>query len=70
MDTIGVVLLVQEGRLRLLDAEGRGHVFLLSPSAPLEAQELAALPGRRVRLSHHAAPRLMAGIVTAIEVLA
>jgi hypothetical protein len=70
MAITGIVLLVQEGRLRLLDAEGRGRVFLLSPEAAIEPQDLARLPGRRVRLHHHAAPMLMAGTVTAIEVLA
>lgn len=67
---IGVVLLVQEGRLRLLTEAGRGRVFLLSPSAAIEPQDLASLPGWRVRLHHYAAPKLMAGIVTAIEILA
>jgi hypothetical protein len=65
----GLVLLVQEGRIRLLTEEGRGRVFLLSAEASAEPQDLAALPGRRVRLRYHAAPRLMAGTVTAIEVL-
>jgi hypothetical protein len=66
----GVVLLVQEGRLRLLTEDGRGRVFLLSPRAPVEPQDLASLPGRRVRLGYHAAPKLMAGVVTEIGILA
>lgn len=66
----GVVLLVQEGRVRLLSDDGRGRVFLLSPSAMIEPQDLARLPGRRVRISYHAAPKLMAGAIDAIEILA
>jgi hypothetical protein len=66
----GVVLLVQEGRLRLLTDDGRCRVFLLSHAAAIEPQDLALLPGRRVRLWHHASPKLMAGTITDIEILA
>lgn len=66
----GVVLLVQEGRLRLLTTDGRGCAFLLSPEAAIEPQDIASLPGCRVRLWYHAAPKLMAGVVTDIEILA
>lgn len=66
----GVVLVVQEGRLRLLTDEGRGRAFLHSYGTPIEAQDLATLSGRRVRLHFHALPKLMAGVVSDIEILA
>lgn len=65
----GTVLLVQESRLRLLAEDGRGHIFLLAPEAPVEPQDLPPLTGRRIRLSYHAAPKLLAGVVTDISVL-
>lgn len=65
----GTVLLVQESRLRLLAEDGRGHVFLLAPDAPIEPQDLPALTGRRVRLAYRTAPKLLAGVITDIGVM-
>lgn len=65
----GTILLVQESRLRLLTEDGRGEVFLLAHDAPIEPQDLPPLAGRRVRLSYHASPRLMAGVVTDLDLL-
>lgn len=65
----GTVLLVQEGRLRLLTEEGQGRVFLLAPEAPIEPQDLPPLAGRRVCLSYHDSPRLQAGVIRDLRLL-
>jgi hypothetical protein len=65
----GTVLLVQESRIRLLADDGRGHVFLLAPDAPIEPQDLPPLTGARVRLEYETSPRLAAGIIRDIRVL-
>jgi hypothetical protein len=64
----GTILLVQESRLRLLDDQGRGYVFLLAPDAPIEPQDLPGLAGRRVCLRYHASPKLLAGVVSNLGV--
>ncbi len=63
----GTVLIVQEGRLRLLDDAGRAHALALSPSAPIEAQDLPALLHRRVRVGYRPVPGLLAGAIHRIE---
>ncbi|GGC64579.1 hypothetical protein GCM10011504_48410 [Siccirubricoccus deserti] len=60
--TEGTILLVQESRFRLLDARGRGRVFVLAAHAPLGPQDLPVLAGRRVRVEYEQAPGLLAGI--------
>lgn len=59
----GTVLLVQEGRFRLLTEDGRGMMFLLAHDAPMEPQDLPPLTGRRVRVDYEDAPKLVAGVV-------
>lgn len=65
----GRILLVQEGRFRLLDDRGRGAVFLLAPDAPLEPQDLPPLTGRRVRVTYERTRDLMAGVVRDLRIL-
>jgi hypothetical protein len=65
----GTVLLVQESRLRLLGEDGRGHLFLLAPDAPVEPQDLPPLTGLRIRLSYRAAPGLTARVITDLGIL-
>lgn len=56
----GVVLVVQEGRFRLLDHEGRGYLFLLSPGAGADATALErwAADGTVVSVDYEGAPDL------------
>ena len=58
----GTILLVQEGRFRLLTDHGRGMVFILAHDAPLEPQDLPALTHRRVEVDYLPAPGLIASI--------
>jgi len=64
----GRVLLVQEGRFRLLQDDGRALVLVLGTHAAIEPQDLPALLNRRVRVSWTQAPGLMAGEARDVEV--
>lgn len=66
---IGKVIVVQEGRFRLLSEDGRGLLFLLHHGAPIEAQDLPALKQRRVRVRYEDGKGLIAGIARDIAVL-
>lgn len=63
----GTVLLIQEGRFRLLTDDGRGLAFTLSPAAPIEPQDLPPLLHRRVRVDYEDAPGLLAGAAHRVE---
>jgi hypothetical protein len=63
----GTILIVQEGRFRLLTAAGRGMHFILAHDAGLEAQDLPAFAHRRVRVEYEAAPGLRAHVAHSLE---
>ena len=46
----GVVTLVQEGRFQLTDDGGVSHLFILSPWAAAETEQLAPLQRRQARV--------------------
>ncbi len=59
--------MIQESRFRLLRDDGRGLDLALSPSAPLEPQDLRPLLHRRVRVAWEPAPGLIAGSARRVE---
>ncbi|WP_207536988.1 hypothetical protein [Sabulicella rubraurantiaca] len=61
------MLLVQEGRFRLLRDDGRGLTLALSPSAPIEPQDLPPLLHRRVGVEWEPAPGLVSGKAHRVE---
>jgi len=63
----GTLLLIQEGRFRLLQDDGRGMSLALCPSAPLEPQDLPPLLYRRVRISFRRQKGMIAGAAHAID---
>ena len=67
----GVVTIVQEGRFQLTDDAGVGHLFLLSPHAGAETEQLTPLQGRqaRVRVKYKPASNLIGNVVSAIFLL-
>jgi hypothetical protein len=66
-EATGTILLVQESRFRLLRDDGRGLDLALSPSAPLEPQELRTLLHRRVRVGWKPARGLIAGSARRVD---
>ncbi|MDO9502865.1 hypothetical protein [Falsiroseomonas sp.] len=58
----GTVLYAQEGRFRLLTAEGRGLLFILAHDSAVQSQDLPGFVNCQVRVSHSAAPGLRAQI--------
>ena len=67
----GVVTIVQEGRFQLSDDNGVSHLFLLSPHAPLETDQLAPLQRQqtRVRVRYKPAKNLIGNVTSSIEVV-
>lgn len=63
------MLLIQEGRFRLLRDDGRGLTLALSPSAKIEPQDLPPLLHRRVSVEWDPVPGLVAGKVHRVEPL-
>ena len=47
----GRVALVQEGRFQVVDDEGAGHLFILSPHAAVETTQLRPLASRQARVT-------------------
>ena len=47
----GRVLIVQEGRFQVIDDEGAGHLFILSPHAALETTQLRPLAKAQARVT-------------------
>ena len=58
----GTVLFAQEGRFRLLTADGRGMLFILAHDSSVQPQDLPGFVNRRVRVIHSPAPGLRAQI--------
>lgn len=46
----GRVAIVQEGRFQVVDDQGAGHLFILSPHAPLETAQLRPLARSQARV--------------------
>ncbi len=67
----GVVTIVQESRFQLSDDSGVSHLFLLSPHASLETDQLAPLQQQRTRVRVHYQPakNLIGNVTSAIEVV-
>lgn len=60
----GTVVLVQEGRLQLLDDQGAAHLFILSPSSGAEPQQLYPLQARQARVRvTYSRPRHIIGLL-------
>lgn len=67
----GTVTLVQERRFRLLDGDGRTHLFLLAHDAPVEPSQLRRLTaGAPVTVTCRRAPELIARIAANVFVAA
>ena len=47
----GVVTIVQESRFQVTDDDGVSHLFILSPNAAAETEQLSALQHRQARVS-------------------
>ncbi len=64
----GVVTIVQEGRFQMTDDAGVSHLFILSPSAAAETEQLAGLQRRqaRVRVRYRRARNVIGHTATAI----
>ena len=67
----GTVIVAQEGRLQLIDDQGVGHLFILSPAAAAEPQQLYALQERQARvLITYSNPQRVIGLLASkIELL-
>lgn len=67
----GTVVIAQEGRLQLIDDAGAGHLFILSPAASAEPQQLYGLQERqaRVRVSYTKPRRVIGLLAKKIELL-
>lgn len=68
-DMTGTVLIAQEGRLQLLDDEGAGHLFILSPRAAAETQQLEPLQEAqaRVRVTYERPPNVIGLVAQRID---
>lgn len=64
----GTVTIVQEGRFQMSDDDGVSHLFLLSPYASAETDQLAALQKRqpRIRVHYKPASNLIGSVASAI----
>ena len=47
----GRVTIVQEGRFQVIDNDGAGHLFILSPNAAAETSQLRGLADRQARVT-------------------
>ena len=66
----GVVTLVQESRFQLTDDRGVSHLFILSPNAPPEIDQLAPLQRRQARVRVHYTPgkNIIGNVLSFIEI--
>lgn len=66
----GVIVLAQETRFRLVDDDGRSHIFVLSHGAGVEPQDLPRLQREQSRISvaYREAPHLVARLAHAIYI--
>jgi len=69
--TTGRIVVVQEGRFRLITDRGQARLFLLAADAPLEPEDLPPLQHRQaqVRVTYDDAPGLRAGLARQIDCL-
>jgi hypothetical protein len=67
----GTVIIAQEGRLHVIDDAGAGHLFILSPHAAAETQQLAPLQARQARVAvrFSRAPGVIGLVAERIELL-
>jgi hypothetical protein len=62
-ETIGRIILAQEGRFKLVTAEGQTKLFILAHDAPQEPQELVSLVGaQEVAVEFSSVPRKIADL--------
>ena len=68
----GTVVIAQEGRLHVIDEAGAGHLFILSPHAAAETQQLRPLQARqaKVRVNYSTAPDIIGLIAERIVLTA
>lgn len=64
----GTVTIVQEGRFQMTDDDGVSHLFLLSPNAAAETEQLIGLQQRqaRVLVRYKPAAKVIGNTATAI----
>ena len=64
----GIVTIVQEGRFQMTDDDGVSHLFILSPLAAAETEQLSLLQKRqaRVRVRYKPAANLIGNTASAI----
>ncbi len=67
---VGTVLLVQEGRFQLRDAQGAAHLFILGHASFAETDQLPALARSqsKVRVSYKEAANIVGLIAKRIDV--
>lgn len=65
----GVITIVQESRFQLTDGAGVGHLFILSPYAAAETDQLPALRFHRVRVRYSPARNTIGNIASAVSLL-
>lgn len=67
----GTVVIAQEGRLHVIDDQGAGHLFIVSPSNAAEPQQLYGLQARqaRVRITYSRPKRVIGLLAGRIELL-
>jgi YD repeat-containing protein len=66
----GIITIVQEGRFQMTDDDGVSHLFILSPRAAAETEQLAELQNRqaRLRVRYNPAGNLIGNTAIAIYV--
>ena len=67
----GVITIVQEGRFQMTDGAGVSRLFVLSPNAAMETEQLVPL-GRDqvpVRVTYRGGDNALAHVATRIDVL-
>ena len=65
----GTVLLVQEGRFMLETEQGDSHLFMLSPSAQCEPQQLSDANRKRVRVTYSDASDVIGRVAHSVQLL-
>ena len=67
----GTLIIAQEGRFQLTDFSGVSHLFMLSPTAAAEADQLTALQRRqaRLRVTYTPARNVIGNLAQKIELL-
>jgi len=65
----GTILLVQEGRFMLEAEQGDNHLFVLSPSAQCEPQQLSDANRKRVRVTYSGASDVIGRVAHSVQLL-